>query len=507
VSALAAESPTIPRRIASRRAVLVATATIVILAVAGWMLNQNRRAVASSPVVNSVAVLPFVDMSPDKAQEHLASGVAEGILNALANVPGLNVPARSSSFQFKGEDVNLREVADRLHVDAVLEGSIQLVGDRLRINAQLAHPRSGYQLFSKQYDGSAAQVFELQDQIAKAIVEELQVHIAAGTDPQLVKSATRNFTAYNLYLRGVQASKSPTGDALQSAVRYLEEATRIDSTFALAHASLADAYVALSDHGYLSEELALPRALAAVGRALALDSASAEAHTALGHMWNEPGRWKDAERSFRRAIQLRPSYAAAHMWLGNNLMVRGHTAGGLKEFQRAHELDPLSPSIAAGLSQALSITGDAAGAVTVARRATEMAPRYPWAHATLAGALTAQRHFDEAIAEANKAVQLSGEHANALATLAAVHARAGKPQIAREILARLNAMQGGTVGPAAQALVHANLGEFDRAFALLSRKPGLNSAAREWLRVNPIWQPLRVDARWPQLLKSLGLED
>jgi serine/threonine-protein kinase len=470
------------------------------------MIRESRSEPPLVPI-NSVAVLPFVDLSPGREQEHLAAGVAEGILNALANVPGLSVPARSSSFQFRGENVNLAEVAERLHVEAVVEGSVQLVGDRLRINALLAHPRSGYQLFSKQYDGSAAQVFELQDQIARAIVAELQVHLEAGSDPQLVKTATRNFNAYNLYLRGLQASKSLSADGLRSAVRHLEEAIRLDSTFAAAHAGLADAYVALSDHGFVSKDFALPRARAAVARALTLDAKSAEAHTALGHLENEPGKWADAESRFRRAIELRPSYAAAHMWLGNNLLVRGRTADGLLAFQRASELDPLSPGIAAGLSQAFSISGNYAAAVSTARRATAMAPSYPWGHSTLAAALADDGKLEEAIAEAKTAVNLSGEHVNALATLAAVQARAGQALAARQILAQLTALRAQSGAAVAEALVLANLGEINAAFALLDRTPALNPAAREWLRVNPIWKPLRDDARWSQLLRRLGLED
>ena len=495
-----------PRRFGARSFALTATALLVVALFAGWMLQQSQGEPPTMPMVNSVAVLPFVDLSPGREHEHLAAGVAEGILNALANVPGLNVPARSSSFQFRGEGVNLRDVAQRLHVEAVLEGSVQLVGDRLRINAQLAHPRSGYQLFSKQYDGNASQVFELQDQIARAIIAELQVHLAAGADPQLVKTATRNFNAYNLYLRAQGASKTLSNEGLQSAVRYYEEAIRVDAAFAAAHAGLADAYVAMADHGFVSSDFALPRALAAVGRALELDSASAEAHTAMGHIKNEPASWAEAEQSFRRAIQLRPSYAAAHMWLGNNLLVRGRTTEGLRAFQRASELDPLSPGIAAGLSQAYSISGDLKAAVNTARHVTEMAPSYPWGHTTLAAALSALGASEEAISEAGKAVELSGQHVNALATLAVVKARRSDVSGARQILARLKGMQSDPGAPLAQALVHANLGETDLAFALLDAMPELNHAAREWLRVNPIWEPLRGHSRWPALLRRLGLE-
>ena len=491
-------------RLRARGLVLGAAALLVAAPIAGWMLKQNTRDLP--PVVNSVAVLPFVDLSPGREQEHLAAGVAEGILNALANVPGLFVPARSSSFQFRGEDLNLQEVAQRLRVEAVLEGSVQLVGDRLRINAQLAHPRTGYQLFSKQYDGHAADIFELQDQIARAIIAELQVHLAAGADPQLVKPATEEFSAYNLYLRGQSASKTLSAEGLQSAVRYYEEAIRLDGAYAAPHAGLADAYVVMSDYGFVSSDFAMSRALAAVGRALQLDSASAEAHTALGHIRNEPSTWAEAEQRFRRAIQLRPSYAAAHMWLGNNLLVRGRTGEGLRAFQRASELDPLSPGIAAGLSQAYSIAGDVSAAINTARHVTQMAPAYPWGHTTLAAALAADGVFEEALAEAQKAVQLSGQHVNALATLASIHARRGDSTDAQRILTRLQGLRSNPGAPLAQALVHANLGEFDRAFALLDRMPELNHAAREWLRVNPIWKPLRDDARWPALLRRLGLE-
>jgi serine/threonine-protein kinase len=501
------ESPPRPlsRWRSGRLLVPLSVIVLALIVVAAIVTSDGDGGPNTDRIVRSVAVLPFVDNSPQQNQEHFASGIAESILNALANVPGLSVPARSSSFQFRGDSLDLRDVAQRLDVDAVLEGSVQIVGDRLRINVRLAHAGSGYQLFSKQYDGTSADIFAVQDQIAEAIVDELRLQLNNG-DQRLFRTETADLAAYELYLRGLQTANTRTREGMQNAVRYFEEAIHIDSTFAAAHAGLADAYVALSDHGLLARDVALTRANTAVARALKLDSASAEAYIAQGHIWNEPGRWDQAEQMFRRAIQLRPSYAAAHMWLANNLMVRGRTTEGLQEFVRASELDPLSPSIITGLSQALSVSGDQEGAISAARRAIDLNPRYPWSHQTLAVALAAQQRFDDALAEATEAVELSEQHPNTLAVLAAVHALAGQPQKAREILSRLQASRPAPAVPAAEALVHASLGDVNTAFALLNRLEDLNAATREWIRVNPVWQPLRADPRWPQLLRNLGLE-
>ncbi|MGH7468163.1 MAG: BTAD domain-containing putative transcriptional regulator [Longimicrobiales bacterium] len=497
----------VPARWRSRRLVIPMTVAVLALVALAAIVSSDRGNEASADrVVNSVAVLPFVDNSPGQDQEHFASGIAESILNALANVPGLSVPARSSSFQFRGDSLDLRDVAQRLAVDAVLEGSVQIVGNRLRITVRLAHAGSGYQLFSKQYDRTSADIFAVQDQIAEAIVDELRLQLNNGADQRMFRTEKVDLAAYELYLRGLQTANTRTREGMQNAVRYFEEAIHIDSTFAAAHAGLADAYVALSDHGLIEQNVALARARSAVARALKLDSASAEAYIAQGHIWNEPGRWDQAEQMFRRAIQLRPSYAAAHMWLANNLMVRGRTAEGLQEFLRASELDPLSPSIITGLSQALSVSGDQEGAIRAARRAIDLNPRYPWSHQTLAVALAAQGRFDEALAEATEAVALSEQHPNTLAVLAAVHALAQQQQKAREILTRLHAARPAPAVPAAEALVHASLGEVNTAFELLNGLKDLNAATREWIRVNPVWQPLRADPRWPELLRNLGLE-
>jgi TolB-like protein/Flp pilus assembly protein TadD len=467
---------------------------------------RGARAKTNTAVVRSVAVLAFTDASANQDQEHVATGIADGILNALADVQGLTVAARRSSFQFTGDALDPREVGRRLNVDAVLQGSVETERNNLRVTVRLAHTHNATERFSNTYNRSSADVFAVQHEIARDIARELQLELPAQGDQAVPGTATRSSAAYELYFRGLRAANTNTAGGFQQAVQFYEQAVAADAGFALAHAGLADAYLALAEHGLRAKPEMLARARAAVGRALALDSLSAEAYTAQGQVLNESGEWQKAELAFRHAIRLSPSSADAHMWLANNLLVRGRTAEGVSEFRRASELDPLSHSLAAGLSQALSISEDWDGAFVAARRATQLAPDYPWAHATLASALASRGQFEEAITEARAAVTLSQQHPTALAGLGAVYARAGRPQRALEILNRLKQAQPQNA-TAAQALIYANLGQIDEAFRLLYATPSWNAAAREWLRINPIWEPMRKDPRWTGLMRELGFED
>jgi serine/threonine-protein kinase len=354
-----AAARTAPRR-TQRRLLPWAAGAVVLLAAVGtsaywrWGRGERGRAETARPVtgapsaVQSVAVLPLVNVGNDTATEYFTDGMTEELIGALAKVPGLQVAARTSSFAFKGKRLSVRTIGDSLKVGAVVEGSVRRSGQRLRVSAELVSVTTGYQLWAESYDRELTEVFQLQDELARAIVSALQVKLIGPGEAPLVRQATRSPAAHDLYLQGRSFWNQRTAGALRTAVRYFERAIALDSSYAEAYAGLAQAYVLFPNYDVSNYDVSLPReaypkAEAAALRALALDSTLAEAHAALAvgkrnYEWDWPG----AEREFRRALALDPSDATAHSWYAGYLSATGRHAEALAEIDRALALDPLS---------------------------------------------------------------------------------------------------------------------------------------------------------------------
>ncbi|HSJ95733.1 MAG TPA: protein kinase, partial [Myxococcota bacterium] len=290
----------------------------------------------------SIAVLPFVDLSPAGDQEYFADGITEELLTALAHVPGLRVPARTSSFYFKGKDLPVGEVARHLGVATVLEGSVRRAGDSVRITVQLVDARADRRLWTRTFDRDVRDIFAIQTEIARAATEALQVRLAAGQG-RGGPAPTASLAAHDLYLRGLFHWNRRTATDLAHAIRFFEEATRIDPAYARAYAGLALTHAVLRvTAAETSPEQVVDAVEAAAGRALALDASLAEAHAARAYTYHWTWRWDDAEREFRRAIALSPGYATAHQWYGEHLVKMGRSEEGLAELRQALALDPLS---------------------------------------------------------------------------------------------------------------------------------------------------------------------
>ncbi len=325
------------------------------LAILGGYFALGRLQAGATAPAASAAVLPFADLSPGKDQEYFSDGLTEELITSLSRIHGLRVAARTSSFQFKGRNADVREVGRKLDVGAVLEGSVRRSGNRLRVTAQLSSAKDGYQLWSDSYDRDLADVFAVQEEIARAIVSALRVRLGGGPDSSLAAQPTRNLEAYDLYLKGRFAWNQRTGAAaLKEAVRYLEQAVAQDSSFARAWAALADAYILVVPYAGLSPTETWPKAKAAAQRGLLLDSTSAEAYTSLAYgsmlyEWN----WRAAEENFGRAIAANPNYATGHHWYADFLAGRGRLDESLEQMRRAHELDPLSRVISSELGWVL----------------------------------------------------------------------------------------------------------------------------------------------------------
>jgi TolB-like protein/Flp pilus assembly protein TadD len=364
-------------------------------------------------------VLPFANLSADPENEYFADGMTDELINALAKVPGLRVVSRTSAFAFKGKQLDVRSIGAQLSVQAVVEGSVRRAGRRLRLSAQLTNVADGYQLWSETFDRELEDVFAMQDELSRGIVNTLQIRLLGPQSGGLVKSSTDDFEAYTLYLKGRHFWNRRTEASLWRGLEYFEQALLRDPNYAPAHARVADSYAILGFYCAIPPTEAFPQAREAARRALERDGTLAEARPALAyvamyHDWD----WAGAEREFRHAIALKPGYSTAHQWYGNYLAVLGRFDESIAEFTRAIALDPLSPLKNAALGWGYYFARRYDEAVAQCRRALELDPELAVAHAWLGMAREQQRASSDAIAAFREAVRLSDRNVANLASLA-----------------------------------------------------------------------------------------
>jgi len=351
----------------------------------------------------SIAVLPFTNLSAEKESEYFSDGLAEEILNALSQVEELSVAARSSSFSFKGKATGAGEIARRLHVAHVLEGSVRRAGERLRITVQLVDARNGFQLWSERYDRNMQDIFEVQDEIARAIAERLRVTFATG-----IRRGTENLEAYELYLRGRHYWHERSPATLRMAVQYFEKCIAIDSGYALAYAGLADCYGILNFYGWLPDSVAQPRAYQAMTRAVALGSSLWECNFSQGfYLFYFDRAWRDAEVHFRKAIALNPRSSLACLYYALWLSNAGREQESIELFTRARELDPLAPLVHGLTGAGLCGLRRFDEAERAALHALELQPAYLLALWWLGIACYGQRRYADGVQALERVVALS----------------------------------------------------------------------------------------------------
>jgi eukaryotic-like serine/threonine-protein kinase len=372
-----APSPTPRVRVGPLVAGALALGVLVVAAV--LVMNRPRGADPGSGGP-SVAVLPFVDLAGG-ANEYLADGIAETLINALSGVPGLRVAARTSAFSFKGKNQDVRTIGSALGVTSVLEGSVQRAGDQLRITAQLINASDGFHVWSQSFDRNVADVFAVQDEVARAVVSALQVKLGGGANDQVVEQGTKNLDAYNAYLQGLFHWNKRTTANMERAAAYFQQAIAADSGFASAWAGLALTYVLFIPSEYdvpgMSAVEALDRAEQAARKALALDERSVEAQTALAAALDHRGLIEESAREFRRAIDLDPRFPTARQWYAGVLAKTGETAEALAQMLTAQQLDPLSLVIGVETGEFLDAAGRRSDATA---QYLTMLERYPDAY-------------------------------------------------------------------------------------------------------------------------------
>jgi len=457
----------------------------------------------------SVAVLPFTNLSPDPDNEYFADGMTEEIINALAQLEGLHVAARTSSFAFKGKQEDLRVIGEKLGVGVVLEGSVRKAANRLRITAQLIKVADGYHLWSDRFDRTLDDVFAIQDEIARAIADRLRVSLGTSGDHPVVKPATANLQAYELYLRG-RFFWNQRGHGLFKGLQCFEEAVRLDPAYPLAHAGVADAYSLLGFYGLIRPNEAMPHAKAAAQKALSLNEHLAEAHSSLGwiHMafdWD----WDGAESEFQRAIAINPNLVAARYWYAIFLaLVRGQDEQAVAEARRAVELDPLAVHPRAQLASVLYVARRFEDALAEAERALDADPTSFVACRTLGFALLELSRGEEALAVFRRAVELSQRSGWMLADLCSALGYLGRLEEAAALYDELDSRsQREYVQATMIAFAAGSMGRRDAAMAWLERAVNEHDALLCMIRY---WPPIERDGfledpRFREILKRVGL--
>src|SRR6266513_2748956 len=510
VEGLAAPAPRVRAtgRRTSRLAAVAGLAATLLAAAAGLFVLSRLHGTPALPgrTGQSIAVLPFVNVSGAPQEEYLSDGISEELINALSKLPQLKVVARPSSFAFKGKNEDVRQIGQALQVATVLGGSVRRAANRLRVTAQLTDARNGYNLWSETYDREMGDVFAVEDEISHAIMRALQVQLASGDSVALLRRPPRDPEAYELYLKGRYFYNEGGFGPVQQALAYFQQALAHDSNYALAYAGIADAYQSLTWSTYLLPREGMPKAKAAVLKALALEPTLADAHASLGDQlcvydWDASA----AERELRRAIELNPSVANAHYFYANCLAAHGRLDEALAEARRAHELDPLNPDVATGLPWALYVARRYDEAIAVQQKSLDLEPGSAHAHMLLALPLAGKGSYAEALAEARKMAALAGDAPNFAGILGYVAGRAGERAEALHILRALERRPPGNTAFAI-ALVHLGLGNNEQA--LRSLQAAYEERA-EWLVLvtpAPLFDPLRPDPRFSALMRKVGIE-
>ena len=469
-----------------------------------WISAHKPAAVQSKP--KSIAVLPFANLSSDPENEYLSDGITEDLITALAQVNGLRVLSRTSTFAFKGQGGDIRRIGKQLNIAHILEGSVRKAGQRLRIAVQLYTVSDAAQIWSERFDREITDVFAIQDEISQAIVQSLKVKLIGESDRLLVRRGTTNTEAYQLYLKGRYYYFKWTTEGFNRSIDSFEQAISLEPNYALAYSGVADSCCALWYFGDSSSANQMKKAKEAAINALEIDDGLAEAHSAMArvlcfHDWD----WIGAESEFKRAIQLDPRYVTAREQYAFCLTALGRFQEAVSEARQAQELDSLSLVTNLSLGWVLWFAGQYDEVVALARQMMEFEPNFFGTHWILGAVHMANKTYDLAVAEIEKATELGGGPL-VLARLGQACGLAGDTAKAREVLGQIQEIGRQTHIPAfGQVIVYAGMGDNDNAFAWMEQACEERNANLVYLNVDPTLQNLRSDPRFGQMLQRVGL--
>ena len=497
--------PVAPQRQSPTGRIILAVALAVGLAILSVFLFRSHGH-APTPI-RSLAVLPLENLSGDASQKYFSDGMTDQLITDLAQISALKVISRTSVMVYEGARKPLPQIARELHVDAVVEGTVLRAGDQVRITAQLIDASTDKHLWSQSYEGELKDTLALQDRVARAIAEQIQINLTPREQAALKSVRVVNPEAYESYLKGRFFWNKRTADGLRVALAYFNQAIEEDPKYAQAYSGLADTYALLGDWQYavMTPVQANPKAKAAALKAVELDSALGEAHNSLaflldGFDWDLDAGGKE----FERAIELNPGYATAHHWYAWHLGLLGRYDEAIVEMRKAESLDPLSLIINADLAELLVIAHSYDESIRQSRKTIEMDPNFAMAHNQLGQAYLQQRMYEQAIGELQKAVQLSAGSPTCIANLARAYALSGRKSEAGKLLNDLKSSSTANNSHASEvAAIYAALGEKDEAMKWLEK--GYAERFNPGVLIRPGFDPLRSDPRFQNLAHRVGL--
>jgi TolB-like protein/DNA-binding winged helix-turn-helix (wHTH) protein/Flp pilus assembly protein TadD len=501
-----AGEPAMPKPVARpvARMVSLFVVLLMIASLAVWKLHSWKR---SSPVIRSLAVLPLESLSNDASQDYFADGMTDELISDLGQISALRVISRTSVMAYKRTNKPLPQIARELNVDAVVEGTVLHSGDQVRITAQLIEASSDKHLWSQSYEGELRDTLALQNQVARAVADQIRINLNAQERTALKSVRVVNPQAYEAYLKGRYFWNKRTADGLRVALAYFNQAIDEDPKYAEPYSGLADTYALLGDWQYaaMTPKEALPKAKAAAIKALELDSTLGEAHNSLafcldGFDWD----FDSAGKEFRRAIELNPGYATAHHWYAWHLSLVGQNEEAIVEMKKAENLDPLSIIINADLAELLVLAHDYDESIRQSRKTIEMDPNFALAHNHLGQAYLQKQMPDEAITELQKAVQLSAGSPTCIANLARVYAASGKKSEAVKLLSDLKKRSNASYSHASEiAVIYAALDDKTQAMSWLEK--GYEERFNPGVLLRQGFDPLRSDPRFQELVRHIDL--
>jgi serine/threonine-protein kinase len=488
------------RRAGTRRYWMAAAVVLLggITAVGRWLYLRPK-------AIQSLAILPVVNVNGGPDLDYLTDGITETLINNVSQIRRLRVTSRNAVFRFKEQNVDAREIGRKLGAGAVLTGRLVKQGETLVISAELEDVKSARQLWGRQFTATTGGLLSMQNEIAREVIESLQITLGIAEQRAVAKRQTVSSEAYQLYLQGRYHWNKRTRDGLAKALEFFQRATLLDSRYALAHVGLAETYMLQS--GVIAPHEVFPKARQAVIRALEIDEALAEGHTALGFIkthydWD----WLDAEREFRRALQLNSSYPGAHSYYARYLNAMGRFEEALEHVRSAQQLDPLALGIGTGIGLSYYFRRDYSQAVQEYRKILELEPGFAMARCNLAAAYALQGRLREAVVEYEQGIKSIPGDAATMCELAQTYARLGRTEDAKRLLAQVLEMtRTRYVSPPFIAWVFLGLGHHATALEWLARGYEERAWPMIFLKVEPRYDPLRKHAQFMELLRKMAL--
>jgi TolB-like protein/Tfp pilus assembly protein PilF len=456
----------------------------------------------------SIAVLPFINMSPDSDNEYFSDGMTEEILNALARVDGLLVTSRTSSFAFKGQNTDIREIGRQLGVKTVLEGSVRKSGNKVRVTAQLIDTRNGYHRWSESYDRNIEDIFSVQDEIAKTISKKLRESFSLVPAPyKLVKPHTQNMDAYNLYLKATYYWYRWTPTDIKKALELLQRAIRLDPNFSQAYSSLSGCYAYLGAMGQLPPKDAYPLGKKYALKAISLDDSLPDSHVSLAMVQFFDWEWDESYKSFMKALSLNPNSAEAHLYYAYYQVAMGNLKKAILESEKALEIDPLNVQINSALADAYLYAGLFNESLEQYKKALQLDETYRAAIYGLGWVYYYMNELEKSLQQFKKAQALTGDDFRGQTTLGFIYARLGMMDEVKNCLGKLderNEIEKDVSLNLDYAIIYSGLRNYDKAFEYLEKSLEEKLGGLVFLRTRH-WREIQDDPRFSEILKKMNL--